>query len=176
MRSVSGILYLENSWKLVLWSWPQLSDWAFFNCSATFVVVHYTALTIQNRQVCSNWSCLWCRKWICMSQSQLNSCCLDFLRLDGQSVAASLKLYTSIIWDSGCSSNELMTYCTPPLLFHLKPSVPPVTILSFPAHACAATLVFVVVNNILWGLELQSQEESYSGAQGHFLRRHFGWG
>lgn len=72
-------------------------------------------------------------RWICMSTLPIKPSLPGFShRLGVQSVAASLKFYWSIIRDSGCSSNELMTYCYHPPTpnpFRLKPSVPPVSVL-----------------------------------------------
>lgn len=179
LKNVWGFYYMSTvSWKWckwLLWSWPQMSDWTFYkNFRASLAQIHKAA-AIQNRQVCSDWSGLWCHSWICMSaipiklllpgfsQAQCSICCCVFEILHEHHLGFRLqfKWISDILYTSPpVSSEAICPSChRPPLL----------------VHACAATLLFVVVNNVLWGPELQSLEEFYSAAQGHFPCHHYCW-
>lgn len=95
-------------------------------------------------------------QWICMSALPIKLSSPGFShRLDVQSAAASLKSYRCIIWDSGCGSNELMTYWIPPCSFiwsHLSPPPhlrPPLLLLALctAVHMCSNTAVCSTVTS-----------------------------
>ncbi len=105
-----------------------------------------------NRQVCSNWSRLWCRNGFACLRSQLNSRCLDFLT--GPMFNLLLRLWNFTGASFGIQAAVQMNWWhTVPLLHcRLKPSVPPVSVLHccclhcVQQRTCAARLLFVVLN------------------------------